>query len=400
MLMYKNATIPRPYAREINYYFLHLLAGRMVFFYSIIVIYFRQFGLSFTAIMIISSIESLTSVVFEIPCGMLADRYGRRVVVFSGKILCFLAIIAYIIRPSFGFFLVAEVLLSIGSSCITGVTASLIYSKFKKSDSTEHYHDFQGFAMSRIFVANSIVGVLSTLLFDIHIYLPFFVTLAFITLSIIFLLFVGEEKGEYKAEGEAKGVVRPIVLHFKASLTAVLVNRQVLKLTLLSGLFGVITASILYVANAYLEQLGMGIRYLGIYLVAAGLVSAFFAKHSKKIYDRLKDKIYAVLLLTLAICSALLFFNNLILAALLLMIVRTVNAVLIPLFSDQINRRISDENRATTLSMIHVVQSGVFILADPLIGIAMDSFGMGAAYLLLGIIVLLITIFYLYGIVS
>jgi MFS family permease len=47
------------------------------------VLYFLDIGFSFFQIALISSIRSAISLIFEIPTGVIADKYGRKKSVFS-----------------------------------------------------------------------------------------------------------------------------------------------------------------------------------------------------------------------------------------------------------------------------------------------------------------------------
>jgi len=57
-----------------------------------IILFFRQEGLSFTAIGLLFSIRSVLVNVLEIPSGIFADGYGKR----RAMMLCFAAYIAFI----------------------------------------------------------------------------------------------------------------------------------------------------------------------------------------------------------------------------------------------------------------------------------------------------------------
>ena len=393
MLLYKNAAIPKKNLTEINFYFIYALVSRMVFFYSIIVIFFLEFGLSFTAIMILSSVESIASMLFEIPSGMFADFFGRKKTVIIGTIISVAGVAAYVIHPSFALFVIAELLLSIGSSCISGTASSLSYSKFKSCGCEEHFHDFQSFAASKVILVGAFVSIFSTIFFDYNVFLPFVLSCTTLLIAILFLLKVGEEKGEELNQYEG-GILKTVAEYFKTSIKDVLNNKSLLDLILLNSLFGAAMASVLYVSNAYLRDLGMNFSIMGFYLFLGGLVASFFAKRSKLIYDKLKERIFAVLLLTLAVIVALLSIQNLIIVAVLFILTRSINGIISPIFSTNMNRVTSDNNRATVLSMASFVQSAVFIAVDPVIGMLIDRQGMSTSYLILGVFLFAIAIIY------
>src|SRR3989339_2261030 len=84
------------------------------YFVPIIIIFFQTFGLTYSEIFWIFTIGSVFSFLIEIPTGIFADLYGKRLSIIISKFLIFIAFIAF--GFSFGFWslILANLLYELG----------------------------------------------------------------------------------------------------------------------------------------------------------------------------------------------------------------------------------------------------------------------------------------------
>ena len=392
-LFYKNTTFSREFQRDVNLFFLHYIATRSVLVYTIMVLFFLEFGLSFAAIMVLSVVESISSLVFSIPVGLLADRWNKKKVVMLGKILSIVGFLTYIIHPSFYMFLIAEILLSIGNTCISSADTSFLYSKFKQNKHEEIYKNFIAFRNSKLFIVGAFATILATIIYSINIFLPFILSSMVLILSTFFLL---------KIKDETESCVIPIEnnkktvkLQLKKSIESIQNNKVLRDLTILNGLFIVIIANISYVSSAYLQELGMEIVYMGVFFFLSSMVASYASKKSIFLYEKYKSKFYHTLLIFLSLSFILMSIRNLFLIAIIIILTRLMSALIMPALSATINLHIDDENRTTTLSMIGFLQSLLTVLIDPAIGLLMDITSMSTAFLYVGIVFTVMSIIYI-----
>ena len=108
---------------------MYLLKGVLWFMVSmpIIVLFFQSHGLSLTEIMLLQSAYSLSLALFEIPSGYIADSFGRKNSIVIGTILTFIGYLIFSFYYGFYNFIMAEILLGLGGSLISGADSALIY---------------------------------------------------------------------------------------------------------------------------------------------------------------------------------------------------------------------------------------------------------------------------------
>ena len=105
----------------------------------IVVLFFQDNGLSMSDVMLLQALFAISVVIFEVPSGYLADMIGRRQSIFWG---CILGTAGFSIYSfSFGFygFLLAEIVLGIGSSLISGADSALIYESLLANKKQKDY---------------------------------------------------------------------------------------------------------------------------------------------------------------------------------------------------------------------------------------------------------------------
>ena len=91
----------------------------------IIVLFYEENGLGLKEIFLLKSVYSIVLVALDIPTGYLADAWGRRNCLFTGCLIAFGGYICYSFSYTFGAFFIAEILLGIGQSLVSGADSAL-----------------------------------------------------------------------------------------------------------------------------------------------------------------------------------------------------------------------------------------------------------------------------------
>ncbi len=110
----------------------------------IIVLFFQDNGLSMKEVLILQSIFSIAIVLFEIPSGYFSDVMGRKNTIIIGLILGFLGHMTYVVSYNFWGFLIAELVLGLGSSFISGTDSAIIYDTLAQINKKEEYKRIEG----------------------------------------------------------------------------------------------------------------------------------------------------------------------------------------------------------------------------------------------------------------
>jgi MFS transporter, DHA3 family, tetracycline resistance protein len=183
------------------YYALEGLSAML--FQSIVTIYVVYYatvvGLDPLQIVLIGTLFEVTIFLFEIPTGVVADLYSRRLSILIGLCLTGAALLIEGFIPVFSVILVAEVIMGIGATFLSGATQAWI--------TDEIGVDAVGKAFLRaaqIRILCGMIGiVLSVILASIALALPFITAGALFLMLTLFLIVVMPETGFQQQENRA-----------------------------------------------------------------------------------------------------------------------------------------------------------------------------------------------------
>ncbi|MFW6327705.1 MAG: MFS transporter, partial [Bacteroidota bacterium] len=142
----------------------------------IIVPFYKSNGLDQFDIMLLQSVVySLTIAVFEIPSGYLADLWGRKNTLITGAILGFSGFLTYCFSYELELFMVAEFILGIGQSLISGSDSAMLYDTLMEHKKSKEYAKYEGRLTAFGNFAESIAGVLGgSVLVLVSLRMPFY----------------------------------------------------------------------------------------------------------------------------------------------------------------------------------------------------------------------------------
>lgn len=103
-----------------KFYLISILDGLQNITGSIIIIYLFTIGLSTTTIGIFMALLSITSILFEIPTGVVADVFGRKLSTIISYFLILSGIIIYFLTTNFVWILIAFIITGFGTTFRSG----------------------------------------------------------------------------------------------------------------------------------------------------------------------------------------------------------------------------------------------------------------------------------------
>ena len=142
-------------------------------FMPIVVPFYESNGLSMKDIMVLQAIYSIAIVLLEIPSGYMADVIGRRKTLIIGTVFGTAGFATYSLSHGFTGFLLAEIVLGIGQSCISGADSAMLYDSLLEKDLRDKYTRYEGRITSLGNVAEAVAGILGGLLAGITLRVPY-----------------------------------------------------------------------------------------------------------------------------------------------------------------------------------------------------------------------------------
>ena len=156
----------------------------------IIVLFFQEHGLTLTEVMILQSIYSFSVALFEIPSGFIADVFGRKRTIVLSTIFTFIGFLVFSFFGGFYAFAIAQVLVGIGGSLMSGSDSAIIYDTLLETNSKTTYTKIEGRTYAIGNFSEAFAGILGGFLAVGSIYMPIYVqtSILFFSIPIAFTL--------------------------------------------------------------------------------------------------------------------------------------------------------------------------------------------------------------------
>ena len=353
----------------------------------IVVPFYESNGLVMKDIMVLQAVYSIAIVVLEIPSGYLADVIGRRKTLVLGAMFGTLGFATY--SFSFGFvgFLIAEIILGIGQSCISGADSAMLYDSLLERGEESKYTRFEGRIASLGNVAEAIAGILGGLLAAITLRIPYFAQsfVAFIALPAAITLVEPSRKVPLIKAG-----IREIVYITRFALFT---DKPLRRNILFSAVTGTATLTMAWFAQPYFEFAHIDILWFGLLwtsLNVAVAVTSYTAHHIEQKLGQKRSILIIALMVPLGYLALSRF--HLPIGLIILYLFYLLRGYATPVLKDYINRITASNIRATVLSVRNFIIRLLFALVGPLLGWIKDIYSLPQALLLAGSIFLVLSV--------
>ncbi len=334
---------------------------------AFLVPFFLEKGLSQAEIFALQSIFSVAYLLWEIPSGFLADKFGRALSIKLSAPLAAVSMVAYGFSDHMWQFILCELCLAIANGLISGADVALLYDSLKADGKEQDFTkwkrrmDALGFASVAVAVPIAIllvsrVGVAATLVADGM-------------LTFVGLLFVLRLHEPPVHSIELEQVEESA---FKAAVK-LLRNARARWLMILSAALSASTYFAFWLSAPYYESIGLPLASFSVVFAVRSLWKAWLAHHFSADRHGLKAMwsyigLVAVAYVAMASAQPWLFW-----AILGFDVVQALHSQ--PILK-KLNEFMVAEYRATLNSLSSLVNRVVFAVFGPLLGFVVDSQGL------------------------
>ena len=326
-------------SQKLSYYLNRSFA--LTFFVSpIYITYLLSAGLNYTQISLLHITRDISIFIFEVPFGILADRVGRKFMIYVSGVLAILTMISFVYQPVFSFFLAAFAFWGAAIAADSGTVSAMVYEAMPDK---EQYKTVV--SNSEVFkkLTQSIANFFGSILYLINIALPF--------LASIFLTLIPLIAGYFIPDSKIKKIPRNTYI---SKIKELFTDKNFLiPMITLSMMVSSFSLAFVY-EQPILQNRGVDVKYFGIIFggfLVIGMVGSYYLR-----YFNLKksiDKSYVVLTGLMAIVIYFMSFHKGFIIPLLAMILLALlNGLVYPMKFIVMNSLItSDEIRSGVLSI-------------------------------------------------
>lgn len=364
------------------------------------VLYYRHFDLNLFQIALVAAVFEASILVFEMPTGLIADIYGRRISVVLSALTLFISGLVFINFPSLYGFIIAEIIMGLGETLKSGALEAWLVDSLKHQgkDDKVKYAFSEGkrfYSAGRLlgFVGGGYLGSLNIT----YIWHPFVIVI-FVT----FLFLIRFMKEEYDLrKSPSCSPLKQLKDTVRNSVGVVKAQRIIFALILLAFFFEFSFETISQFWQVHFsENLVIKTQYFGWIVAISSVLVILFVNRITKLYETLKKETTLLIVLKITFGISLLLIAltyDPVIAIIFFIISQSLEGFSDPIFLDIFNKYIPSEQRATLLSLKSLTGSLGEVLSGLCIGLVALKFGLRVTFGL-GTLVLFagVTIFLLF----
>ncbi|MDD5178173.1 MAG: MFS transporter [Candidatus Nanoarchaeia archaeon] len=371
-------------------YLFKFLAG-LHFFSAVLIPFFTDWGkISFTQIMILQSWFMMCVFILEVPTGAIADYIGRKYSLILAAVTGAAASIVYVSSPNFYIFMIAEFLFAISAALISGADEAFVYDTLKKIKqenlSKKIFGRIESFNLAGILIAAPIGSIIAV---QFGLSVPMLLFAVPSVLAAIIGLTLNEPQTTKKIESKR------YILILKSGINSLRNNKTLRILAVDAVVISALAYLLIWLYQPMLIKAGMGIGYFGIihasFVISEILILNNFEKLERLLGSKKRLTFFSAMIVGIMyIIGGLTTFIPVVI--LIIIIAGGFGLTRGTLLSSYMNKYISSEERATTLSSISMLRRFLIAAINPLIGFMVD-WSLGTTLIIIGVITIIFSLF-------
>ena len=369
-------------------YIFHFLMGCYLISGVLIPFYLIWGRLTFIEFLILQSYFTIMALLFEIPCGAIADRLSRKYSLFLSGLASALAALIYGSMPNILLFFIGETLFAFGTSTMSGSNEAILYDSLSKIGKEKDFSKVVAKEHS-LFLLGVVISAPIGAMIAYHISLQLVMVLMvfpYISGTLITLT-LKEPKNTIKLKS-------PNLLTTLRSGFYYLKKNKIMRILTFDML--IIETFVIFLVIIYqfylFKELHISLIYLGIIESILTLTQIVFNNLVPIFEQKIKNKKKILLLNTIIpgiayIFIGLIFFTPIIIILIILVMGFGLSRYFI--FLNGLNKNIEKEHRATFFSTINMIRLLIRALIFPFIVLIL-MMNINLVFILLGFIIIIL----------
>ena len=364
--------------------YLHTFLSTFILFYICDTLFYIERGLSSSEYISFVGIAFLVKLVFEIPFGILADKYSKKKLLLISNVLFILSTVIFIYSHDYFSFLIAIIISAINNSISSGIVNSILYESLENKKEFNKTLFYNSFFYNVSYMLAMIIGGYIGQHFGL-IYNYYFTIIPFVIDFFIILII--------KVNKPQKDNVSNNLIILKNGIKEVFKNPYLLKL--------ILTSSILFSGIKLMEEshpeyssnIGISVFIIGIYtaliLVSCIIGSYIGSKINKEKYS-LVLKLHPILS---GICILLIGILNNYFGIIFILLIYIFSESFDNIMISELHNNISSKSRVTVESINQFVLAIFGFIFSMLMVILLRFMSVASMYIVIGSIIIIYGLF-------
>lgn len=275
------------------------LSMDFLFFYTINILFLTQVKkIDMSAVVLVDTFYALFVVIWQIPASVLVGKIGIKRGMIFGNICNTIYLITVINSKNLVSLVIAELFSSLAFSLKDISEPAILNESINatKAEKSKIFARAQGKAVSGYYVLSAVSMILSGFLYEINGYIPMFLSLGIVIITLIMSTRFDNVSQEQEIEKEEVQLKEAIKFAFD--------SRRCRSLLIFSALFYGVTTVLATYEVSLLEDLNVSSKYIGIIFACLNIISAIASKNQNIIQEKFKNRTLTFIGLSL-VCSCI-----------------------------------------------------------------------------------------------
>ena len=360
--------------------YLHTFLSTFILFYICDTLFYIERGLSSSEYISFVGIAFLVKLIFEIPFGIIADKYSKKKLLLISNVLFILSTVIFIYSHNYFTFLIAIIISAINNSISSGIVNSILYESLenkKDFNKTLFYNSFfYNISYMLAMVIGGYIGQNIGLIYNYYFtIIPFIID--------FFILIIIKDNKSQKSDANNNIVV------LKNGIKEVFKNLYLLKL--------VLTSSVLFSGIKLMEEshpeysanIGISVFIIGIYtalILVFCIIGSYIGSKINKDKYPLVLKLYPILV---GICILLIGILNNYLGIVFILLIYIFSESFDNIMISELHNNISAKSRVTVESINQFVLAIFGFIFSMLMTILLRFMSVASMYIVIGSIIII-----------
>ncbi|MCM1258511.1 MAG: MFS transporter [Roseburia sp.] len=384
-----NKNIEKNLLRNIKLDYIGTFLSNLNMQSSIWVLYLAFCGLNLAEIGVLEGIYHFTSVVCEIPSGVVADLLGRKRSMILSRVCAAISCILMLLSESFWLFALSFIIQAMGNNFNSGSEEALVYDSMKYLGQEEEYIGVCGRLNMVLEVSQGIATVAGGILAEYSWFWCYAACFIIAVLALIPVLLMREVPNEGLVEKRKASFGVTVSSHFKTSYIILKNDLRILKLMVYYAVIFAMYTLLFFYSQEYFWNLGYSKIQISVVMLFAGIFSCMGATGSAWFAGKCGKRTGMVSAAVIALSLACFGVERPVLSVTVFVFAGFFNSVLYPVKSETINSLIPSGQRATLISVESMFFSVAMIILFPLAGKLAECLRLPIVLALCGISLLL-----------
>lgn len=382
--------------KNVNKLYLIMFFHNLIPAYVIERLFWEQRGMTVLMVVLCEIIYAVSIVIFEIPTGVFADKFGRKTLLVFGAVLSVFEFIILLFAHDFWTFALVVFLAGISSACTSGAWNALLYDSLLTVKKQSSFEKIVGRMNSLDFIASLLAALSGSLLAKYFGFEFNYIVSAASMFSALLLTILLKEPAR-KSIKVMKEKNKPSFMDYvQKSISFYKTNPRVV--TIITQAMG-ITACITYLDEfwqLYLDEIGYSVLFFGLFSacislarIPGNLLAAYLLT-----YFKAQSIIHFILgITTIGFFMTAIFQGTI--GSIMIIIIFLASGVIDPVVTGYLHHHGSSEIRATIESIQSLIESIIAFTVGIGFGIISSSFSILSGFLFLGVIACLFFLYFL-----